>query len=414
MSNIIKSVSEKEIDIIKNNIYIKDEIHDYIDYNNIVCLKPWGYEFLVYQSDKIGIWFLKITQGNSTSLHCHFNKDTFIIVIKGSALINLINDKIINLSTMSSIFLPHFNFHGLSSFSEETYLLEIEIFNDKTKFSDKNDLLRINDQYKRKSTGYESSINQVNSNLELYKFFNIKNNLEKNIEDVDFKVTELSEDNLKIIDISIFEKYNFNILLDGVIYQDMQYFKEGSIIKSFKNIQFPNDKALILSLGKINYKEDSKIIYNLEQLNLIKQNLKENNKKIILSSGCYDIIHVGHLKTLREAKKLGDILMICLSSDEQIKILKGIDRPINNYKDRIDLFKTILYVDYIILYNEENIENEITLGKIMKIVDPYYWVKGDDYNKENILKKHPYLKNIKLIENIKDISTTNIINKIKG
>ena len=414
MSNIIKSVSEKEIDIIKNNIYIKDEIHDYIDYNNIVCLKPWGYEFLVYQSDKIGIWFLKITQGNSTSLHCHFNKDTFIIVIKGSALINLINDKIINLSTMSSIFLPHFNFHGLSSFSEETYLLEIEIFNVKTKFSDKNDLLRINDQYKRKSTGYESSINQVNSNLELYKFFNIKNNLEKNIEDVDFKVTELSEDNLKIIDISIFEKYNFNILLDGVIYQDMQYFKEGSIIKSFKNIQFPNDKALILSLGKINYKEDSKIIYNLEQLNLIKQNLKENNKKIILSSGCYDIIHVGHLKTLREAKKLGDILMICLSSDEQIKILKGIDRPINNYKDRIDLFKTILYVDYIILYNEENIENEITLGKIMKIVDPYYWVKGDDYNKENILKKHPYLKNIKLIENIKDISTTNIINKIKG
>ena len=413
MSNIITNVLEKEIDIIKNNVYIKDEIHEYIDYNNTVCLKPWGYEFLAYQSDKIGIWFLKITQGNSTSLHCHFNKDTFIIVIKGSAIINLIDDKIINLNTMSSIFLPHFNFHGLSSFSEETYLLEIEIFNDKTKFSDKNDLLRINDQYKRKSTGYESSINQVNSNLELYNFFNIKNNLEKNIEDVDFKVTELSSDNLKTIDISIFEKYNFNILLDGVIYQDMHYLKEGSIIKSFKNIQFPNDNALILSLGKINYKEDSKIIYNLEQLNLIKQNLKENNKKIILSSGCYDIIHVGHLKTLREAKKLGDILMICLSSDEQIKILKGIDRPINNYKDRIDLFKTILYVDYIILYNEENIENEITLGKIMKIVDPYYWVKGDDYNKEDILKKHPYLKNIKLIENIKDISTTNIINKIK-
>lgn len=413
MNNIITNVLEKEIDIIKNNIYIKNEVHDYIDYNNVVCLKPWGYEFLVYQSDKIGMWFLKITEGNSTSLHCHYNKDTFIIVIKGSAIINLMDNKIINLNTMSSIFLPHYNFHGLSSFSEETYLLEIEIFNSKTKFSDKNDLLRINDQYKRKSTGYESSVNLINNNLELYNFFNIDNNLEKNIEDVDFKVTELSEEILKTMNISIFEKYNFNLLLDGVIYQDMQYFKEGSIIKSFKNLQFPNDKALILSLGKINYKEDSKIIYNLDQLRLIKENLKESNKKIILSSGCYDIIHIGHLKTLREAKKLGDILMICLSSDEQIKILKGVDRPINNYKDRIDLFKTILYVDYIILYNEENIENEITLGKIMKIVDPYYWVKGDDYIKEDILKKHPYLKNIKLIENIKDISTTNIINKIK-
>jgi D-beta-D-heptose 7-phosphate kinase/D-beta-D-heptose 1-phosphate adenosyltransferase len=106
--------------------------------------------------------------------------------------------------------------------------------------------------------------------------------------------------------------------------------------------------------------------------------------------------------------------MICLSSDEQIKILKGSDRPINNYKDRIDLFKTISYVDYIILYNEEDIENELTLGNIMKTIDPFYWVKGDDYNQEDIFKKHPYLKNIKLIKNIENKSTTNIINKIKN
>ena len=142
--------------------------------------------------------------------------------------------------------------------------------------------------------------------------------------------------------------------------------------------------------------------------------LKNNNKKIILSSGCYDIIHVGHLNTLREAKKLGDILMICISSDEQIKKLKGSNRPINNYKDRIDLFKTISYVDYIIIYNEVDIENELTLGNIMKTVNPFYWVKGDDYNELEIIKKHPYLKNIKLIKNIEDKSTTNIINKIKN
>ena len=70
-------------------------------------------------------------------------------------MINL-KDQIINLNTMSTIFLPHYKFHGLSSFSEETYLLEIEIYNDNTNFSDKNDLLRINDQYKRKVTGWST------------------------------------------------------------------------------------------------------------------------------------------------------------------------------------------------------------------------------------------------------------------
>jgi D-beta-D-heptose 7-phosphate kinase/D-beta-D-heptose 1-phosphate adenosyltransferase len=192
----------------------------------------------------------------------------------------------------------------------------------------------------------------------------------------------------------------------------MTFLKEGSVIKSFENIQFPEDEILILSLYKNNYLEDSKIIYTLDQLKIIINELKENNNKIVLSSGCYDIIHVGHINTLRESKKLGDKLIICLSSDEQIKILKGETRPINNYQDRIDLFKIISYVDYIVLYNEENIENEETLGNIMKLVDPEYWVKGDDYTENDIFKKHPYLRNIKIIKNIENKSTTNIINKI--
>ena len=106
--------------------------------------------------------------------------------------------------------------------------------------------------------------------------------------------------------------------------------------------------------------------------------------------------------------------MVCLSSDKQIKNLKGSDRPINNYNDRINLFKTIKYVDYIILYDECNITTEQTLDEIMQIVDPYFWVKGSDYKIEEILKKHPCLKNIKLIDNIENKSTTNIIKKISN
>lgn len=400
--------NDDEISIVNNNLYIKNEHHDNVDYKNCVCLKPWGHEFLVYLNEKIGIWFLKIKKGESTSLHTHFNKDTIIIVLKGAAMINL-KDQIINLNTMSTIFLPHYKFHGLSSFSEETYLLEIEIYNDNTNFSDKNDLLRINDQYKRKVTGYESSINTINTDLEKYDFFYLDEKFEKNICDINFKIIRIDNNiNLKKIN------YVHNILIDGKIFKNMQFYKEGSFFSDFNDIQFPNDSALILTLENSYYEEDSKIIYDFEQLKLIIKKLKEKNQKIILTSGCFDIIHVGHLNTLKQAKKMGDILIVCLSSDEQIKILKGTDRPINNYKDRIDLFKTISYVDYIILYNENNIEKEETLDNIMNIVDPFCWIKGTDYNEKDVLKKHPHLKNIKLIDNIENKSTTNIINKIKN
>ena len=138
------------------------------------------------------------------------------------------------------------------------------------------------------------------------------------------------------------------------------------------------------------------------------------NKKIVLTSGCFDILHIGHLHNLKKCKSYGDTLIVCLSNDEQIKQLKGLNRPVNNYQDRINLFKTIPYVDYIILYNENNIDTEETLGDIMKILDPNYWIKGSDYNKADIINKHPYLRNIILIDNLEYKSTTNIIKKINN
>jgi len=413
MSDNIFCLKNSEQLIIDNHINIKYETHIEKDYKNIVCKKPWGYEFLVFKNNKIGIWFLKIKKGHKTSLHCHFNKDTIIVGIKGSSRIELINNNVVNLDVMKCLFLPHYNFHSLGSYSDESYILEIEIFNNNTNFSDKNDLLRIDDTYKRKDNVYETSINEIKENLEEFNHFYLENDFEKKINDVDFKLTEIK----KIDDINIFEKlqkYNFNILIQGSIFQNFKYYKEGSIIDNFENIQFLDDKITLLSLKKYDFKDDSKIIYNNEHLNYIVKDLKNKNKRIILSSGCFDIIHIGHIHNLIEAKQMGDILMICLSSDEQIQQLKGSDRPINNYKDRINLFKTLPYVDYIILYNELNIEQEETLDEIMKVVDPYIWVKGSDYDINNILIKHPHLKKIKLIDNIENKSTTNIITKIKS
>ncbi len=409
MKSKILQVHNNEFDIINNNIVSED--NTYINYKNCVCIKPWGYEFLAYESNKIGIWFLQIKKGHGTSLHTHFKKDTFVIVLDGSAKLSLINNETYNLGPMSSVFVPKNKFHAFSSFSDEVYLLEIEIFDSTTTFSNKNDLLRIDDQYKRKKTGYSGSVDVVYDNLEKYDYFWIKDNLHK-------KIYNAQINTHKINNISDLNKLNgqYNILLDGNIYINGLYIKEGSIISNI-NIESDNiftNNNLVLSISNKYYEENSKLIYSQDQLKCIINEIHNKNKKVILTSGCYDILHVGHLHTLKESKDLGDILMVCLSNDTQIKALKGNNRPINNYNDRINLFKTILYVDYIILYEESNIEKEESLDEIMKIVNPYYWTKGSDYTIEQITDKHPSLQKIILIDNIKDKSTTNIITKINN
>jgi rfaE bifunctional protein nucleotidyltransferase chain/domain len=414
MQNHVFEVLPNELSIVSNHTLLQQEKHTVIEYKNKVCVKPWGHEFLVFQNKRLAIWCLTIKKGHQTSLHCHFNKDTQIIVLKGAAKISLMDNKNIALSEMSSVFLPHYNFHGISAFSDEVCLLEIEIFNKSLDFSDKNDLLRINDDYNRKKTGYESSVKVLESNEELYSygyFYLWDENVRKNIHGVDIQMIKMSKKHPTPPE--NWHKKQYNVLLEGTIFHKNQFFKEGTFIQEFSDdFQFSDDNVTILSLQNIGYKNNSKIIYDNQHLKLVMENLRQQNKSVILSSGCFDIIHVGHLNTLSEAKKMGDVLIVCLSSDEQIKTLKGQDRPINNYQDRIDLFKTIDYVDYIVLYNEENIPNEISLGNIMKIVDPDFWVKGNDYTKDAIVQKHPYLRNICLIPNIENKSTTNIIKTI--
>jgi len=393
--NINMILTEKEKEIINNHTYLIEKKNDYIDYKNKICLKPWGYEYLAYESNKIGIWILKMNFGHKTSLHTHFKKDTTLIVINGCIKLNLIDNYLI-LPIMSIINIPKYKFHSIECLSNEILVLEIEIFNENLNFSDKNDVLRIDDIYNRKSTGYESSIN-ISFELDKYNYIYF----DKDIKNSTFKIINNS---------SKINSNNIYILLNGIFNYNGIYIHPGSIIKNEFLLNQDVNNVTILEINKPFYKEDNKIIYNLEQLELIVKSHK--NEKIILTSGCFDIIHIGHIHNLKQAKLLGDKLFVCLSNDNQIKKLKGINRPINNYNDRIELFKTIEYVDYIILYDEEDIENEITLNKIMKIVEPLYWVKGSDYNKDDITKKHPTV-NIKLIDNIPDISTTTIIRNIK-
>ena len=138
---------------------------------------------------------------------------------------------------------------------------------------------------------------------------------------------------------------------------------------------------------------------------------KSLNKKIVFTNGCFDILHVGHIHVLNEAKKLGDILIVAINSDSSVKLLKGECRPINNLESRINMLENIKSVDYVIPFEEENPLN------IIKQISPDIIVKGGDYKKKDIIggdyikKRGGKVINISLL---KGISSTKIINKIKG
>ena len=92
MNTILLKPVKKELEIAMNHSSIEEETHEVVDYTKKVCIKPWGHEFLTFLNRKVGIWCLTIHKNQSTSLHCHFNKDTLLVVLSGCAKINLINN----------------------------------------------------------------------------------------------------------------------------------------------------------------------------------------------------------------------------------------------------------------------------------------------------------------------------------
>ena len=145
---------------------------------------------------------------------------------------------------------------------------------------------------------------------------------------------------------------------------------------------------------------------NIEIINRI----KADRKKIVFTNGCFDLLHVGHIRYLAQAKKLGDFLIIGLNSDSSVKELKGEDRPINSFEDRATLLSAIESVDSVIMFEEQTPEN------LIKDIVPDILVKGGDYNIEDIVGYQTVIQNggqVKTLSFYDGYSSTNYINKIK-
>lgn len=134
------------------------------------------------------------------------------------------------------------------------------------------------------------------------------------------------------------------------------------------------------------------------------------NQKIVFTNGCFDILHIGHVRYLQEAAKLGDILVVGVNSDASVKRLKGPERPINNENDRAELLCSLEFIDYVVIFDDD------TPLKLIKKIQPDILVKGGDYTNEYVIGTHEVEARggkLVIIPLIEGKSTTSIIAKIK-
>ncbi|WP_461832314.1 D-glycero-beta-D-manno-heptose 1-phosphate adenylyltransferase [Aquifex sp.] len=151
------------------------------------------------------------------------------------------------------------------------------------------------------------------------------------------------------------------------------------------------------------------MLKTLEELLSILQEERKKGKKIVFTNGCFDIIHAGHVDYLEKAKKLGDILVVGLNSDNSVKRIKGEKRPINPQEQRAKVLSSLKPVDYVVIFEEDTPE------KLIRAIKPDVLVKGGDWPIEKIVGKEfveSYGGKVLTIPFTYNVSTTEIIKKI--
>ncbi len=154
-----------------------------------------------------------------------------------------------------------------------------------------------------------------------------------------------------------------------------------------------------------------KIFKNVSEFIPILNKIKKTKRTIAFTNGCFDLLHVGHVDYLKSGSLMGNIFIIGLNTDSSIKRLKGESRPIITFEQRALFLSYFDFVDYIIGFEEDT-----PINLIKKII-PNILIKGGDYKEENIVGSDFVKANqgqVKLVDFIYNISSTEIINKIRG
>jgi D-beta-D-heptose 7-phosphate kinase / D-beta-D-heptose 1-phosphate adenosyltransferase len=195
-------------------------------------------------------------------------------------------------------------------------------------------------------------------------------------------------------DANIDEAIRFANLAAGVVVG-----KIGSSTTSLNEI-IEYDSSINKSSSNQHIRSKSEIIY-------ISSNFRLEDKKIVFTNGCFDLVHSGHVKYLEKAKSFGDILIVGVNSDRSVSALKGKDRPINTEKDRAYILAALEVVDYVVIFDED------TPLDLIKSIKPNVLVKGGDYKGKKVVGEN-LVEELKIVEYIKNKSTSNIINQIQN
>jgi rfaE bifunctional protein nucleotidyltransferase chain/domain len=137
--------------------------------------------------------------------------------------------------------------------------------------------------------------------------------------------------------------------------------------------------------------------------------LKREGKKVVFTNGCFDILHAGHTRYLREARKLGDALILALNSDSSVRSIKGPMRPIVPEAERAEVVAALDSVDYVTVFDE------LTPLELIEFLRPDVIVKGGDWADKDIVGAEAVRKwggRVAIMPEIEGASTTNIIDKV--
>ena len=148
---------------------------------------------------------------------------------------------------------------------------------------------------------------------------------------------------------------------------------------------------------------------NKDNINDLLAPLRAEGKKIVVTNGCFDILHVGHVRYLQKTKEFADKLIVMLNSDISVKSIKGDSRPINCEADRAEILSSLSCVDYVVLFDEKS------PAKLLEDIKPDVYTKGADYTLETLPERDIVLRNnirVEFIDFVQGKSTTNVINKI--
>jgi D-glycero-beta-D-manno-heptose 1-phosphate adenylyltransferase len=152
-----------------------------------------------------------------------------------------------------------------------------------------------------------------------------------------------------------------------------------------------------------------KNVLGIDELVEIRKQLKSQNKKVVFTNGCFDILHAGHVDYLNKSKELGDVLILGLNSDSSIRNIKGEKRPVVPQSERAFILSNLKAVDYVTIFDEDD------PYEVIKKVVPDILVKGADWKIENIIGRDVVEKaggKVETIEFVNMQSTTNIIKTV--